>query len=65
MQIELTATQARRAATCIAGRIFDMDQDRDDDWYKRPAQDSLTASDQAYRLELQEAYNAIMSQLPR
>ena len=63
MLFELTHQQARRLATSTASRIYDMDATRPKDWHTTPTECSLTRSDQQYRAELEDAYNAIMKQL--
>ena len=63
VRLTLTYTQARRAATSIASRIYDMDQQRPKNWEKQETDCSLTKSDQRYRAELQETYDAIMKQI--
>ena len=65
MNFNLTEQQARRAATSLASRIFDMDEGRAADWYTAKTDCTLTISDQKYRAELLEAYDAIMAQMPR
>lgn len=61
--LNLSYTQARRAATSIAARIADMDACRAKDWEKTPTDCKLTQSDQRYRAELLDAYDAIMRQI--
>jgi len=63
MQFNLTYTQARRLATSTASRIHSIDEGRPADWTTAPTQCSLTQSDQRYRAELENAYDAIMHQL--
>ena len=64
MQVfNLTYTQARRLATAAAVRIYSIDEGRPADWTTAPTQCKLTQSDQRYRAELENAYDAIMSQL--
>lgn len=65
MNFNLTEQQARRAATTLAARVHDMDADRPRDWHTMPTECALTKSDQKYRAELLEAYDAIMRQMPR
>ena len=65
MNFNLTEQQARRAATSIAARIYDMDSGRPKDWYTMPTDCNLTKSDICYRAELLEAYDAIMAQMPK
>lgn len=62
---KLTTTQARRAATAIAARVHDMDANRPPQWHETPTTCTLTQSDQRYRAELMDAYDALMSQLPQ
>jgi len=63
MQIELTYTQARRLATAAACRVYDMDKGRPKNWENEPTQCSMTKSDQKYRAELMNAYDALMRQI--
>jgi hypothetical protein len=64
MQIfKLTATQARRLATSAAARVADMDAARAPNWETTPTECKLTQSDQRYRAELLDAYDAITKQV--
>lgn len=63
IRLTLTYTQARRAATSIASRIYDMDSRRSPGWETQETNCKLTQSDQRYRAELQESYDAIMQQI--
>ena len=60
---ELTHTQARRLCTAAAAKVFDMDCTRPANWHTMQTLDPLTKSDQVYRAELLEAYDALMKQL--
>ena len=60
---KLTHTQARRLCTAAAVKVFEMDCTRPADWHTAPTIDPLTKSDQAYRAELLDAYDALMKQL--
>lgn len=61
--LNLTYTQARRAATSLAARVTDMDASRPADWENQPTDCKLKQSDQRYRAELLDAYDAIMRQI--
>lgn len=62
---DLTITQARRAATTLAARVTDMDNARAPGWETTPTTCKLTQSDQKYRAELLDAYDALMRQMSR
>jgi len=63
MRFELTYQQARRAATSLAARVYEMDADRVKGWETMPTSCALTLSDKRYRAELLDAYTALMHQL--
>lgn len=63
INLTLSYTQARRAATSLAARVADMDASRPMGWNTEQTDCKLTKSDQRYRAELLDAYDAIMRQI--